>query len=69
MLPHRASDLHGDDSDAPSDGELFEELEEDEEGFDWGGFREKRMEQLKEESVYSRAGQTVELTVPLPSAS
>jgi hypothetical protein len=51
VLPHRASDLDGDSASDKSDGELFEELEEDEEAFDWGGFREKRMEQLKEESV------------------
>ena len=49
VLPHRASSLNGDTDSDKSDGELFEELEEDEEGFDWGGFREKRMEQLKEE--------------------
>lgn len=49
VLPRREVDLEDDNDSDKSDGELFEELEEDEEGFDWGGFREKRMEQLKEE--------------------
>lgn len=37
------------DEHSASDGELWEGLMEDEEEFDWGGFREKRMELLKEE--------------------
>lgn len=39
------------DERSASDGELWEGLMEDEETFDWGGFREKRMELLKEECV------------------
>jgi hypothetical protein len=48
----RHQDLTGSDNDNDddkSDGEIFEELEAEEEDFDWGGFREKRMEQLKAE--------------------
>ncbi|KAL7416335.1 thioredoxin-like protein [Mrakia frigida] len=51
VLPRREVDLEDDNDSDKSDGELFEELEEDEEGFDWGGFREKRMEQLKEDNL------------------
>jgi hypothetical protein len=55
LAAHASTSQLSEDEHSASDGELWEGLMEDEETFDWGGFREKRMELLKEECVPSVA--------------
>ncbi|CED83285.1 ATP binding protein [Phaffia rhodozyma] len=52
VFPSHRTDIDDDrdDEDRKSDGELLDELLEEEADFDWGGFREARMQQIKEEA-------------------